>query len=131
MVNVVHLLFRLAESEVSFHLTRAESQAAMMVGVHQGFDIGLFVNPARLMWWSTQLTGRCISICLESPKTTTLHEASSVTCLYSWFPLYPKSDLYLITDGRLVRNLILVPQTSRRTIKVELLNVSRLILQTL
>ena len=42
MVNVAHYLFGHAESEVSFHLTRAESQAATMVGVHQGFDIGLF-----------------------------------------------------------------------------------------
>ena len=49
MVNVANFLFGHAESEVSFHLTKAESQAAMMVGVPQGFDIGLFVNLARLM----------------------------------------------------------------------------------
>jgi hypothetical protein len=34
------------KSEVWFHLTRAESQAAMMVSVPQSFDIGLFVNSA-------------------------------------------------------------------------------------
>ena len=42
MVNVENFLFGHAESEISFHLTNAESQAAMMVGVFQGFDIGLF-----------------------------------------------------------------------------------------
>ena len=53
VVNVAQFLFGHAESEVSFHLTRAESQAATMVGVYQGFDIGLFVNPVKLMWWLT------------------------------------------------------------------------------
>ena len=53
MVNVASYLFVHAESKVSFELTRAESQAATMVGVPQGFDIGIFVNPARLMWWLT------------------------------------------------------------------------------
>jgi hypothetical protein len=38
--------FRHTESEVWFHLTRAESQATMIVSVPQGFDIGLFVNSA-------------------------------------------------------------------------------------
>ena len=50
------------ESEASLHLTRAESQAATMVGVPQGFDIGPFVNSARLMLWLTQLAGRPIAI---------------------------------------------------------------------
>ena len=43
---------------ISFHLTRAETQAETMVGVLQGFDIGLFANPARLMLWLTKLAGR-------------------------------------------------------------------------
>jgi hypothetical protein len=34
-------LFRHTKSKVWFHLTRAESQATMMVSVPQGFDIGL------------------------------------------------------------------------------------------
>jgi hypothetical protein len=38
--------------------TRAESQAAMMVGVPQGFDIGLFENLAMLMLGLTSLAGR-------------------------------------------------------------------------
>jgi hypothetical protein len=42
--------------------TRAESQAAMIVGVPQGFDIGLFENPAMLMLWLTQLVGRPIDM---------------------------------------------------------------------
>jgi hypothetical protein len=57
LYNVVHILriqqpylsgiprnfpFRHTKSAVWFHLTRAESQAAMMVGIPQGFDIGLF-----------------------------------------------------------------------------------------
>jgi hypothetical protein len=37
-----NFLFRNTKFEVWFHLTRAESQAVMMVGVPQGFDIGLF-----------------------------------------------------------------------------------------
>jgi hypothetical protein len=36
------LPFGHTKSKVWFHLTRAESQAAMMVGIPQGFDIGLF-----------------------------------------------------------------------------------------
>jgi hypothetical protein len=35
-------LFRYTKSKVWFHLTRAESQAAMIVGVPRDFDIGLF-----------------------------------------------------------------------------------------
>ena len=58
MVNVANFLFGHAESEVSFHLTKAESQAAMMVGVLQGFDIGFFVNLARLLKWLAQLAGK-------------------------------------------------------------------------
>jgi hypothetical protein len=50
------------KSEVWSHLTRAESQAAMMVSVPQGFDIGLFENSAMLMLWLTQLAGRPIDI---------------------------------------------------------------------
>ena len=39
-----------------------------MVGVLQGFDIGPFVNPARLMLWLTQLAERPIAIfSFESP----------------------------------------------------------------
>jgi hypothetical protein len=34
----------------------------MMVGVHQAFDIGLYENPAMLMLWLTQLSGRPIAI---------------------------------------------------------------------
>jgi hypothetical protein len=55
-------LLRHTKSAVWFHLTRAESQATMMVGILQGFDIGLFENPAMLMLWLTQLAGRPISI---------------------------------------------------------------------
>jgi hypothetical protein len=55
-------LFRHTKSVVWFHLTRAESQAAMMVGILQGFDIGLFENSAMLMLWLTQLAGRPIDI---------------------------------------------------------------------
>ena len=53
MVNIAHFLLGHAESEVLFHQIRAESQATTMVGVHQGFDIDLSVNPAKLMWWLT------------------------------------------------------------------------------
>ena len=49
MVNVAHFLFGHAESKVSFHLPKSESQEDMMVGVPQGFDIGRFANQARLM----------------------------------------------------------------------------------
>jgi hypothetical protein len=52
---------RNTKSEVWFHLTRAESQAAMMVGVPQGFDRSLW-NSARLKMWLTQLAGRPIAI---------------------------------------------------------------------
>ena len=62
MVTVANFLFRHAESEVSLHLTKSESQAEMMVGVPQGVDIGLFVNPARLMLWLTHLAERPIPI---------------------------------------------------------------------
>jgi hypothetical protein len=48
--------------ELLFHLTRAKSQATMMVSVPQGFDIGLFENPTMLMLWLTQLVGRPIDI---------------------------------------------------------------------
>ena len=37
MVIIVNFIFGQAESEVSFHQTLAESQAATMVGVSQGF----------------------------------------------------------------------------------------------
>ena len=43
------MIFGHAESEVSFHVTKPESQAAMMVDVPQAYDLGLFENPARLM----------------------------------------------------------------------------------
>ena len=59
---VENLPFTHMESEVSVHLTESESQAEMMVGVLQSFDIGPFVNPARLMLWLTQLAGRPIAI---------------------------------------------------------------------
>jgi hypothetical protein len=55
-------LFRHTKSTVWFHLSRAESQAAMMVGVPQGFHIGLLVTPTRLILWLTHLTGRPIAI---------------------------------------------------------------------
>jgi hypothetical protein len=57
------------KSKAWFHLTRAESQAAMMVSLPQGFDIGLFENSAILMLWLTQLAGRPIDIipwCLKN-----------------------------------------------------------------
>ena len=41
-VIVEHLPLKHVDSEASLHLTRAESQAATMVGVPQGFDIGPF-----------------------------------------------------------------------------------------
>jgi hypothetical protein len=50
--NRRNYLFRHTKSVVCFHLTRAESQAAMMVGVPQDFDIGLS-NLERLMLWLT------------------------------------------------------------------------------
>jgi hypothetical protein len=37
-----YLLKLSIQTVVCFHLTRAESQAAMMVSIPQGFDIGLF-----------------------------------------------------------------------------------------
>ena len=37
MVTIANLMFRPVESEVTFHLTKAECQAAMMVGVPQGY----------------------------------------------------------------------------------------------
>jgi hypothetical protein len=55
-------LFRHTKYEVWFHQTRAESQAATMVGVPQVFDIGLCENPAMLMLWLIQLSGRLIAI---------------------------------------------------------------------
>jgi hypothetical protein len=55
-------LFRHTKYEVWFHQTRAESQAAAMVGVPQDFDIGLCENPAMLMLLLTQLSGRPIAI---------------------------------------------------------------------
>ena len=54
---VANFLFGRAESEVSSHLTRAESQAAKMVGVLKVIDLGLFENPVRLMLWLTPLAG--------------------------------------------------------------------------
>ena len=39
MVVVANLLFRHVKSTVSFHLTKAESQAATMVGVPQGYTL--------------------------------------------------------------------------------------------
>jgi hypothetical protein len=46
---VANFLFIPDESKASLHLTKSESQAEMMVGVRQGFDIGLSENLARLM----------------------------------------------------------------------------------
>ena len=62
MVVVVHLLIRHVKSTISFHLAKAESQAATMVGVPQGYTLGLGANPAGLMLWLTQLAGRPNSI---------------------------------------------------------------------
>jgi hypothetical protein len=53
MASVETFPFEYTKSKVWFHLTRAESQAAMMVCVPQGFDIGLCENPAQLMLWLT------------------------------------------------------------------------------
>jgi hypothetical protein len=46
MASIETFYSEYTKSEVWFHLTKAESQAAMMVCVPQGFDIGLFVNLA-------------------------------------------------------------------------------------
>jgi len=62
LVTVAEFLLGYVESEVSLHLTKYESQVEMMVGVPQGFDIGLLVNLARLMLWLTQLAGRPLAI---------------------------------------------------------------------
>jgi hypothetical protein len=57
-----NLPFGHTKSEAWFHLTKAESQAAMIVSDPQGFDIGLCENPTMLMLWLTQLAGRPIAI---------------------------------------------------------------------
>ena len=75
MVSVANYPFRHAKSEISYHLTKSESQADTTVGVLQGFDIGLFANPARLMQWLTQLVGRPLPCSLDSAIT---HKASSM-----------------------------------------------------
>jgi hypothetical protein len=95
-------LFGHTESVVWFHLTRAKSQAEMMVCVPQGFDIGLCENPAMLMLWLTQLAGRPIAIipwCLKNNHSPWgFCVAYSRSCpLWSLF-LVSKSDLYLMTD---------------------------------
>jgi hypothetical protein len=105
-------LLRHTKSAVWLHLTRAEPQATMMVGILQGFDIGLFENPAMLMLWWTQLAGRPIDILpwflKNSHSPWGFHVTYSRSCpLWYLFPIL-KSDLYLMTNWRLVISLILV-----------------------
>jgi hypothetical protein len=111
------------KSEVWLHLTRAESQAAMMVCVPQGFDIGLCENPALLMLWLTQLAGRPIVIipwCLMNNHSPWgFHVTYSRSCSLRSL-LILKSYLYLMTNWRLVIGLILVSIT----LESKLLNVS-------
>jgi hypothetical protein len=79
-------LYRHTKSAVWFHLTRAESQAAMMVCVPQDFDIGLCENPAMMMLWLTHLAGRPIAIILWCLKNNHSPWGFCVT--------YPKSYPY-------------------------------------
>jgi hypothetical protein len=118
MASIETFPFRHTKTEVWFHLTRAESQAPMMVSVPQGFDIGLFeIRQGWCCGWHNLPEG-LIRSSLDFSWTTTLHEdfmwlILKVT-LWSLF-LILKSDLYLMTDWRLVISWILVSRTSRRT----------------